>query len=248
MKKNSFTEIIKAEMLLFIREPSAFFFTLMFPLLMMLLFSSIWGNDPFPGEFFGYVDFSVSAFMGMVIATGFLMSLTVTMATYREKGILKRFRATPVSPFAILVGQLTSVFAVTVGGVILLLIAGYLFFNLHFFGNIFEFILAFLLSSASIAALGFIPASLTATARSGVVIANTMYFPMLFLSGATLPRSMLPQFLQDVSLAFPLTHAIRLMQEVWLGGHIWDYPVHIAVLCGFILAGLFVSLKYFKWE
>ncbi len=248
MKKNSFTEIIKAEMLLFIREPSAFFFTLIFPLLMMLLFSSIWGNDPFPGEFFGYLDFSVGGYMGMVMATGFFMSLTVTMATYREKGILKRFRATPVSPFAILVGQLVSVFAVTVAGVILLLIAGYLLFNLQFFGNIFEFILAFLLSSASIAALGFIPASLAPTARSGVVLANTMYFPMLFLSGATLPRSMLPQFLQDVSQVFPLTHAISLMQKVWLGEHIWDSPVHIAVLSGFILAGLFVSVKFFKWE
>ncbi len=246
--KNAIAAIAKSEFILFIREPSAFFFTLMFPLLMMLLFSSIWGNDPFPEMDFGYVDFSVSAFMGMVMATAFLMSLTANMAAYREKGILKRFRATPVSPSAILTGQLLAVFAITLAGVFLLLVAGFVFFNLRFYGNIFEYIFAFLLSAASIAALGFIPASLAPTARSGAVIANILYFPMLFLSGAALPRSMLPDFMQKVSLLFPLTHAIKLMQEVWLGGSLWEHPDHIAVLSGFILAGLFVSVKYFKWE
>lgn len=246
--KNPVAAITKSEFILFIREPSAFFFTLMFPLLMMLLFSSIFGNDPFPDVEFGYVDFSVSAFMGMVMATAFLMSLTANMAAYREKGILKRFKAAPVSASSVLIGQLLALFAITVAGVILLLIAGIAFFNLRLFGNILEFIFVFLLSAASIAAVGFIPASLAPTARSGAIIANTMYFPMLFLSGAALPQSMLPDLLKDVSLVFPLTHAIKLMQEVWLGGHFWEFPVHLAVLSGSSLLGLFISAKYFKWE
>ncbi len=233
---------------MFLREPSAFFFTMVFPLLMMLLFSSMWGNEPFPGEAYGYVDFSVPAFMGMVMATSGIMSLTISIAAYREKGILKRFRATPVSPSAILLGQFASVFTVTVAGVILLLAAGFVFFSLQFLGNIFEFVFAFLLSACSIAAMGFIPASLVSTARSGVVAANILYFPMLFLSGAALPWFMLPDFLKKVSLAFPLTHAIKLMQGVWLGGSLSDYPVQLAVLAGFVAAGLFVSVKYFRWE
>ena len=246
--KIPFIAVSKSEFILYLREPSAFFFTLIFPLLLMLLFSSIFGNEPFPDQEFGYVDFSVPAYMGMVMITSFVMSLATSMAAYREKGILKRFRAAPVTPFAILAGQLTAIFAVTVAGVILLLIAGVVFYDLKLFGNFFEFVFVFLLSSASIAALGFIPASLAPTARSGEVIANIMYFPMLFLSGAALPQSMLPDLLKNVSLALPLTHAIRLMQGVWLGGHFWDYPVHLMALSGFILAGLFVSVKYFKWE
>lgn len=240
--------ITKSEFILFLREPSAFFFTLIFPLLMMLLFASMWGNDPFSGEEYGYVDFSVPAFMGMVMATSFIMSMTTSMAAYREKGILKRFRAAPVGPFPVLTGQLIAVFAVTLVGVMLLLIAGFLFFSLRFYGNIFEFVFVFLLSAGSISALGFIPASLAPTARSGVVTANIMYFPMLFLSGAALPWFMLPDLMKNVSQVFPLTHAIKLMQKVWLGGHFWDYPVHLAVLTGFILAGIFVSVKYFRWE
>ncbi|MCK5840615.1 MAG: ABC transporter permease [Candidatus Sabulitectum sp.] len=246
--KSPFIAVSKSEFILYLREPSAFFFTLIFPLLMMLLFASMWGNDSFPDEEFGYVDFSVPAFMGLVMVTSFVMSFTTSMAAYREKGILKRFRAAPVTPFTILAGQLVAIFAITVAGVILLLIAGFVFYDLKLFGNVFEFVFVFLLSSASIAALGFIPASLAPTARSGAVIANILYFPMIFLSGAALPWFMLPDFLKDISLAFPLTHAIKLMQGVWLGGHFWDYPVHLMVLAGFILAGLFVSGKYFKWE
>ncbi|RKZ04161.1 hypothetical protein DRQ21_03530 [Candidatus Fermentibacteria bacterium] len=239
--------VTKWEFILFLREPSAFFFTMVFPLLMMLLFSSMWGNEPFPGEAYGYVDFSVPAFMGMVMATGGIMSLTTSIAAYREKGILKRFRATPVSPAAILIGQFASVLAVTVAGVVLLLAVGFAFYSLHFMGNIFEFVLAFLLSACSISAMGFIPASLVSTARSGVVAANILYFPMLFLSGAALPWFMLPDFLKKVSLVFPLTHAIKLMQGVWLGGSLSDYPVQLAVLAGFVVIGLFVSIRHFRW-
>lgn len=248
MRLKAITALTKAEIILFIREPSSFFFTLIFPLLMMLLFSSIWGNEPFPGQEFGYVDFSVPAFIGMVMATSGIMSLTVSIATYREKGILKRFRATPVKPDSILIGQLFSVLLVTIAGVVVLILAGIILFNLKFFGNVFEFVFVFFLSAGSIAAFGFIPASLVPTARSGVVTANILFFPMLFLSGAALPLSMLPDFLQKVSLIFPLTHAIKLMQEVWLGEHFWSYPVHILVLIGFIIVGLFVSKKFFKWE
>lgn len=246
--RSSFFAISKSEFILYLREPSAFFFTLIFPLLMLLLFASMWGNDPFPEQIFGYVDFSVPAFMGLVMVTSFIMSFTTSMAAYREKGILKRFRAAPVAPVSILAGHLSAIFAVTVAGVILLLLAGILFYDLKFWGNLFEFIFVFLLSSAGVAAMGFIPASLAPTARSGAVIANILYFPMIFLSGAALPWFMLPDFLKNFSLIFPLTHAIKLMQEVWLGGHFWEFPLHIAVLAVYIFAGLFISVKFFRWE
>ena len=90
------------ELRLYLREPSAFFFTLIFPLLLMLLFGSIWGNDPFPEQTFGYIDYSTSAFIGIVILTAGIMNLTVSIASYREKGILRRFMAAPISPLIFL--------------------------------------------------------------------------------------------------------------------------------------------------
>lgn len=240
--------LLKMELKLYLREPSAFFFTVIFPLLLMLLFGSIWGNDPFPGETFGYIDAFTSSFIGIVILTAGTMGLTITIATYREKGILKRFRATPVSPVSFLGAEMMAILVVSIIGVILLLIAGVVLFNMHFRGNVLQGIAAFLLSSGGIAGLGFIPASLARTARSGTVISNSLYFPMLFLSGAALPREMLPTFLKTVSEVLPLTHAIRLMRGIWLGDSITAYPAEIAVLAGMLLIGGFFAGKLFRWD
>ncbi len=240
--------IARMELRLYLREPSAFFFTLVFPLLLMLLFGSIWGNEPFPDQHFGYIDFATPAFIGIVLLTAGIMNLVISVAVYREKGILRRFRATPVRPVAFLAGQMATMLIVTSLGVVLLLLAGVLVFDLHLWGNPLELFVAFLLTCAAIAGLGFVPASLAPNARTGTVIANVLYFPMLFLSGAALPRQMLPDFLLGVSEVFPLTHGIRLMQELWLGGSLGDDLVEPAVLLAFALAGGVVAARTFRWD
>ena len=133
-------------------------------------------------------------------------------------------------------------------GTILLVVAGVLLFHLRFWGSTLEMLFAFLLSSFSLAGLGFIPASLARSARSGLVMANLLYFPMLFLSGAAIPFEMLPAFLRSFAKILPLTHAIRLMQGVWLGGHLWDYPVELVILAAVLGAGVFVPVLMFRWE
>lgn len=236
------------ELRLYLREPSAFFFTLIFPLLLMLLFGSIWGNQPFPEQFFGYIDYSAASFIGIVILTTGIMNLTVNIASYREKGILRRFMATPLTPVSFLMAEMGSILVITSMGVVLLLLTGWLIFGMNFWGNILEAAAAFILGCGAMAGLGFIPASLAPSARSGTVIANIMYFPMLFLSGAALPQNMLPEALRTVAQAFPLTHSIRLLRGIWLGDHLADYPVEIAVLAGTLLAGAFFASRMFRWD
>jgi ABC-2 type transport system permease protein len=236
------------EFRLYLREPSAFFFTLVFPLLLMLLFGSIWGNQPFPGQVFGYIDYSTAAFIGIVILTAGIMNLPISIASYREKGILRRFMATPLSPVSFLIAEMGAILVITTMGVVLLILAGMIMFDMHFRGNPLEAFIAFLLGCGAMAGLGFIPASLAPSARSGNVIANILYFPMLFLSGAALPQDMLPGALRTVSQAFPLTHAIRLLRGIWLGEHLAGHPVEIAVLAGTLLAGSFFAARMFRWD
>ena len=236
------------ELKLYLREPSAFFFTMIFPLLLMLLFGSIWGNEPFPEQTFGYIDYSTASFIGIVILTAGIMNLTISIAAYREKGILRRFKATPISPVCFLAAEMMSILVVTIMGVILLLLAGITIFGMHFWGNPIEALGAFLLGCGAIAGLGFVPASLAPSARSATVVANLLYFPMLFLSGGALPRQMLPEFLKSASEILPMTHAIRLLRGIWLGEHLVDYPVEMAVLAGFVVAGGFFAARLFRWD
>src|SRR5512146_2912579 len=110
---------------LFLRERVGAFFTLVFPLMMLYLFGSIYGNTPPPGYGSqGAVDALIPAFTAMVIGIAGLMSVTITMATYRENGILRRLRTTPVSPLTVMLAQVVVVFTMTCLGMLLLVTAG----------------------------------------------------------------------------------------------------------------------------
>ena len=98
-----FGKLALLEFKLFLREPEAFFFTLIFPLILLFVFGSIFGNQPNEVSFYlfggrGSVDASVPAYMALIIGITGLMLIPYLVATYREKGILRRLRTTPIRP------------------------------------------------------------------------------------------------------------------------------------------------------
>jgi ABC-2 type transport system permease protein len=234
---------------LFLREPVGAFFTLVFPLMMLFLFGSIYGNTP--SEYFngrGTVDISVPAYTAMIIATTGLVGLTITMAAYRENGVLRRLRTTPISPLVVLVAQVIVLFMMTVLGMLLLIIAGKLVYHLHFEGNALSVLAGFVLSSLSFFALGFVLAGLMPTARTAQVVGMVILYPMLFLSGAGFPRELLPEAIKKIANYLPLTYVVSLLRGLWVGepwkGHLTDVLVLVAVL----VAGVLISIKTFRWE
>lgn len=234
---------------LFLREPVGAFFTLVFPLMMLFLFGSIYGNTPTP-IFAGYgtVDISIPAYTAMIIATSGLMSITITMATYREKGILRRLRTTPISPLIILAAQVIVVFIMTSLGMVLLIIAGKLVYHVRFEGNALSVLAGFILSSLSFFGLGFILAGIIPTARTAQIIGMVILYPMLFLSGAGFPRELLPEAVKRVSAFLPLTYVVNLLRGLWIG-EIWSqHATEAIVLGGLLVAGVLISIKTFRWE
>jgi ABC-2 type transport system permease protein len=234
---------------LFLREPVGAFFTLVFPLMMLFLFGSIYGNTP--SEYFngrGTVDISVPAYTAMIIATTGLVGLTITMAAYRENGVLRRLRTTPISPLVVLVAQVIVLFMMTVLGMLLLIIAGKLVYHLRFEGNALSVLAGFVLSSLSFFALGFVLAGLMPTARTAQVVGMVILYPMLFLSGAGFPRELLPEAIKKIANYLPLTYVVSLLRGLWVGepwkGHLTDVLVLVALL----VAGVLISIKTFRWE
>ena len=245
----AFMKYTWTEIKLFLREPIGAFFTLLFPLMMLFLFGSIYGNEPTP-MFNGYgtVDISVPAYTAMIIATTGLMGLTITMSSYREKGILRRLRISPLRPQVILAGQVVVIFLMTVLGMLLLILAGTLVYNLRFDGKVLNVILAFLLSSMSFFSLGFVLASILPNARTAQVVGMAILYPMLFLSGAGMPLEILPESLQNFSKFLPLTHVVNLLRGLWTGGSWADHMVDVWVLLGVLAAGVLISSLTFRWE
>ena len=245
----AFAKYTWTEIKLFLREPIGAFFTLAFPLMMLFLFGTIYGNEPSP-YFNGYgtVDVSVPAYTSMIIGTTGIMGLTITMSAYREKGILHRLRATPLRPQVILAGQVVVIFLMTVLGMVLLILAGKLVYGLRFDGNPFSVAAAFVLGSLSFFALGFVLAGVMPTARTGQVVSMAMFYPMLFLSGAGLPLEMLPDGVRKFSNFLPLTHIVTLLRGLWIGEAWNQHTTEVIVLISMLVFGVLISAKTFRWE
>ena len=234
------------EMKLFLREPLAAFFTLAFPLMVLFVFGSIFGNDPFPGADVGSVDVSTPGYIAFIIGTTAFMNIPVSMATYRENGILRRFRASPVPPGLILGAQVLVYVLMSVLGVVVLVIAARVFFDLRLPDAPFALMVAFLLAMASFFSLGTVLASVLPTPRSAQAVGSALFFPMMFLSGAAFPRSLMPDTVLAISDVLPLTHITLLLSDLWFGGT-WN-TVSLLVLGGLFVVGLVASVLTFKWE
>lgn len=139
-------------------------------------------------------------------------------------------------------------FVITALGMALLIVGAKLTFGLRFNGNVFSVFLGLLLSCASFFAIGFVLASITRTARSASVVAMALYYPMLFLSGAAIPKWVLPEAVRTYGQVLPLTHVVNLLIGLWMGEPWRDHLTEVAVLSIMMVVGLVVSAKTFRWE
>lgn len=234
---------------LFLRNYINVFFLLLFPSLILLLFGGMFGNEPaaiFGG--YGTVDVSVPAYAGMIISVTGLMCLPLTLSEYREKKILKRFRATPLSPHYVIIAQIGVNLLMTVVGMLLLFITARIVFDLHFMGDFLPVVAVFLFSTLSIFSLGFLIAAVAPNMMAATAIAYLVYFPMLFLTGATIPIEMMPETMQKIAAVLPVTHVVKAMKAVWLGESIASVSNSLLLLAGITVVCYFLSFKLFRWE
>ncbi|HTX91868.1 MAG TPA: ABC transporter permease [Anaerolineales bacterium] len=235
---------------LFLREPVSAFFTLIFPLVMLFIFGSIYGTQPVPGtdSTQGAIGTLIPAFTAMIIGMTGLMPVTITLATYRENGILRRLRTTPVSPLVVMAAQVVVVFVMTGLGVLLLAVAGKVVYHVRFDGNVFSMLGGFTLCSLSFFGIGFILAGVMPNARTAQILAMVLLYPMLILSGAAWPRELMPATVARLSAFLPLTYVVNLLRGLWIGESWGSHLLDVAVLAGMLLLGIVVSVRTFRWE
>jgi ABC-2 type transport system permease protein len=242
-------KLIWVEFKLYMRQPQAAFFTLAFPLLLLFMFGSIYGNKPTP--FFGgrgMVDVSTPAYIAIIMGSTGLMSISIVVSTYREKGVLRRFRATPLRPTAILGSQVAVNYVMTLAGALILVAGARLVYRMQFKGAAGAVFLGFTLSTLSFLAVGFLIASVARTSRIASILGMLFYFPNIFLSGATVPKEIFPAAMRSVSKVLPMTHVVNLLQGLWIGDPWGKHITEVAVLAGFLVVGVIVSARAFRWE
>jgi ABC-2 type transport system permease protein len=244
-----FLKMTWMETKLFLREPVGVFFTLAFPLMYLFLFGAISGNEPSPlynGQ--NAIEASIPSLTAMIIGTTGLMSTTITMATYREGGVLRRLQTTPVGPLFVMGAQVTVVFFMTLVGTLLLVLAGWIFYGVTIAGNWFSFLLGFILSSLSFFGIGFMLAGVMPSARTAQIVGLVLLYPMMLLSGTFFPLALLPGAIQKVADYLPMTYVVNLLRGLWMGEAWGSYGLNIAVLAGLLVLGVIVSALTFRWE
>jgi len=238
--------LTRVETLLLLREPAAVLFTLALPLVLLTLNGS-GGNEPNPrfgGA--GITDVLMAGYLVYVMATSAIMGLGETLADYRDRGILRRLRVTPLRPWQILTSHALTHLAMTALGVILLVVVGAVGFGLHLPASIGAAVLALVVAAASMISVGFVLGALLPTVRTTQAVAAAIYFPAIFVSGALFPREVLPSFAQQIGNVLPMTYAVRAIREAWTAGTI-DWP-GLGILAGTTAVGVLVAVRMFRWE
>lgn len=221
---------------LLIREPGALF-SLLIPLFILVVF----GSSIEPGD-------TVLLPMALAIAVGLigLYLLPTTLATYRERGILRRMSTTPVRPGNLLVVQLLLQLVLAVAACGLLMTVAGTVLGAHLPSQVLPGVLVFLLGTASMFAIGLLVAALAPNGRAANGIGVLLYFPMAYLAGLIQPPSQMPDIVASVGQYTPLGAFGQSLREVWAGGA--PSPWLLGAMAVYALLISIAAARFFRWE
>ena len=237
------------EIKIFAREPLGLLGNVFMPVLLFVGLGRVMGGRIDTNERLrAYVGADVPVLIVVLIALNAVLSLVTVIAIYREGGILKRLRATPLRPHTILTAHVLVKLIFTGVTLALLAAAGRRFYPVALDVPWVSFTAALLISTISILSIGFLVASLVPTARFAQPVGSLLFYPMLAVSGLFVPIASLPPAVHAVSHALPLTYAVSLLRGIWLGdpwsAHLLDVAV-LALVCAVCGA---LTTRVFRWE
>jgi ABC-2 type transport system permease protein len=237
------------EIKIFLREPLGAFGTIGVPVLLFLLVGRVFGGASAASrEVPGFVRVGLPVLVATLMIISAVLSLVTIISIYREGGILKRLRATPLRPQTILSAHVIVKLLLTAVTLILLVIAGKRYYPAGMDAPLFGFALALLISTWSILSIGFLIASIVPTARFAQPIGAAILYPMLGLSGLFVPVASLPPGLQTVAHALPLTYAVSLLQGIWIGEPWSAHASDVMALVIVFMVCTALSARVFRWE
>lgn len=236
----------KMELKLFFRETLAVLFTLIVPAASFVIFGMMFKSQSYDGlDFF---QAYIPSMLAIIIFTTAFFSLGLQIVIDREKGVYKRLKGTPINQNAIFTATIIKgFFAIYLGTIEILLIAK-LGFDSALTKHPLQFFLALTLCAVTFFALGFVISSLAKRMQTALGIAMVSMYPMLFLSGATLPLNVFPEFLQKLAAIIPLTYVVNVLRYGWNGTMFTaDAVLDLAVLVGMLIVAAVIGTKFFRW-
>jgi ABC-2 type transport system permease protein len=243
---NQLRALIASEARLLFRDPISWLAAIALPTLILLVFGAIFAPhrpDPALGGL-RWIDMFAPSLVVIATATFAIQTLPIRLATYREKGILRRLSTTPARPSTLLAAQLV-IYAVTaILGLVLLIVAGRLAFDIPLPENSFGYIVAFGLGMAGLLSIGLLVAAVAPSAGVATAIAVPLFFVVMLLGGVYLPRYLLPELLVRIGEFTP--PGVQALQDTWLGSAPQLLP--LAALGAITVVAGTIAVRLFRWE
>jgi ABC-2 type transport system permease protein len=235
------------EIKIFVREPLGLLGSVGIPVAVFIVLGRLLGRRP-TATTRELVGADIPVLASLLITLSAVLSLVTIISIYREGGILRRLRATPLRPHTILSAHVAVKLLLTAVTLALMALAGRRYYPTSADVPVVGFTLALLFSTLSILSIGFLIASLVPTARFAQPIGTIILYPMIALSGLFVPLDSLPPALRAVARVVPLTYAVSLLKGIWKNEgwslHIGDVAALVAV---FVVCTA-LSAKVFRWE
>jgi ABC-2 type transport system permease protein len=246
----------RIELRLFRREPFAIVFVLVFPLMMLMLLSAVFGNDEADATevengmliWRGVTpaNYYAAASVAVIIAALGLMTLPINLAGYRERGILRRLHASSVSAATLVAAQLTLALVTFLAGAVVMALVAALVYDTDLPQDVPGVVVALLLGTGAFGAIGLLLARVVRTSRSAQGIGLLLFFALWLISGTAPPRAVLPAGLRDVGNAFPLSRLVIAVQDPWFGNG-WSW-IDLGVLVAYAVGAGVPALWLFRWD
>ncbi len=241
--------LTKVESRLFLREPMALIFGLLFAPLLLLAMGFLFPgfDEPLPELGGGrLIEVYSPTVIGFVLAILALMTLPTTLTTYRHIGILRRLRTTPVHPARLLQAQVATHAVVAVLGSAATVLVAVFAFDLPWPSSIGWFLLAFVLGMAAMFGLGLMISAIARTPSMGQVLGFALFFPMLFFAGVYVPRPFMSEGLRTASNLTPLGATVQALSDAWAGSA--PEFLHLGVMVAYGVVFGLVAVRFFRWE
>lgn len=235
---------------IFLREPLGAIGSVVIPVVMYVVLGRLLGPrvSQASRQTAELISVDVPVFAALLILLSAIISLTTIIAIYREGGILKRLRATPLRPTTILTAHVLVKLLFTAATLLLMALAGRRYFPASAHLPLFGFTLALLVATLSTLSIGFVIASVIPTARFAQPAAAVILYPMIAVSGLFFPLTVLPPSLQAVARVLPFTAAVSLLRGVLRGEGWLAHRGDVAALAAVFAVCTAISAKVFRWE
>ncbi len=235
----------------FWRNPASVFFTVLLPVMFLLIFATIFGNDDIEELGVSTTTYYVPAIVTLAVVSATTQSLAISLTVDRQNGILKRTRGTPLPTWVFIAGRVGNAFVVSILSLAVVAAIGRIVYGVEVpWERLPAVLVTLLVGAASFSCLGFALSAAIPSEDAAAPMANFALLPLYFLSGVFIPESEIPAGVLDVADFFPIRHFFEAFFTPWNpltagAGFEWG---HLAIVAAWGVAALAVAVRAFRWE